>query len=116
MYVNPWASLVAQMVKNLSANVGDVSSIPGWERSPGKENGNPPQYSCLENSMDRGASTTVNGESPWTRKESDTTEFATPSGLWGPRVSAAPEKNLRTWSSLLNWSLWFNHIPRGFKC
>ena len=55
MYVNPWASLVAQMVKNLSADAGDVSSIPGWERSPGKENGNPPQYSCLENPIERGA-------------------------------------------------------------
>ena len=55
MYVNPWASLVAQMVKNLHANAGDVGSIPGWERSPGKENGSPLQYSCLENPMERGA-------------------------------------------------------------
>ena len=33
----------------------DVGSIPGWGRSPGVENGNPVQYSYLENSMDRGA-------------------------------------------------------------
>ena len=33
----------------------DVVSIPGWGRSPGVGNGNPLQYSCLENSMDRGA-------------------------------------------------------------
>ena len=46
---------MAQMVKNLPANVGDLGSIPGWGRSPGEENGNPFQYSCLENSMDRGA-------------------------------------------------------------
>ena len=43
------------MVKNLPANAGDASSIPGWGRSPGEENGNPLQYSCLEDPMDRGA-------------------------------------------------------------
>ena len=42
-------------VKNPPANAGDVGSIPGWGRSPGEGNGNSPQYSCLENSMDRGA-------------------------------------------------------------
>ena len=36
-------------------NAGDLGSIPGLERSPGEENGNPLQYSCLENPMDRGA-------------------------------------------------------------
>ena len=43
------------MVKNLPANAGDADSIPGWGRSPGEGNGNLLQYSCLENSMDRGA-------------------------------------------------------------
>ena len=43
------------MVKNLPANVGDVGSIPGLGRSPGEGNGHPFQYSCLENSMHRGA-------------------------------------------------------------
>ena len=45
------------MVKNLPANVGDirdVRSIPRLGRSPGGEHGDPPQYSCLENPMDRG--------------------------------------------------------------
>ena len=37
-------------------NVGDLGSIPGSRRSPGEGNGNPLQYSCLENAMDRGAS------------------------------------------------------------
>ena len=46
------ASLVAQMVKNLPANMKDPGSIPGLGRSPGEENGKPIQYSCLENSMD----------------------------------------------------------------
>ena len=49
------ASLVAQIVKNLSTNVGDPGLIPGLERSSEERNGNPLQYSCLENSMDRGA-------------------------------------------------------------
>ena len=46
------------MVKNLPANmeaVGDVVSIPGWERSPGGGNGNPLQCYCWANSTDRGA-------------------------------------------------------------
>ena len=38
-----------------ACNAGDLGSIPGWGRSPGEGNGNPLQYSCLENSMDRGA-------------------------------------------------------------
>ena len=42
-------------LKNPLANAGDSSSIPGWGRSPGVGSGNPLQYSCLENSMDRGA-------------------------------------------------------------
>ena len=43
------------VVKNLSANTGQVGLIPGLGRSPGEGNGNPLQDSCLENSMDRGA-------------------------------------------------------------
>ena len=59
------------MVKNLPANAGDIrdtSSIPGKGRSSGEGNGNPLQYSCLENSMDRGA-----WQGPWGCKESDMT-------------------------------------------
>ena len=41
--------------KESASNVGDPGSIPGLGRSPGEGNGNPLQYSCLENSMDRGA-------------------------------------------------------------
>ena len=45
-----------------TCNAGDLGSIPGSRRSPGKENGYPLQYSCLENSMDRGAwQATVHG-------------------------------------------------------
>ena len=55
---NTWTSQVALVVKNLSANAGDAKdsgSIPGSGRSPGEGHGNPLQYSCLENPMDRGA-------------------------------------------------------------
>ena len=48
-------------------NVGDLGSIPESGRSPGEGNGNPLQYSCLENPMDGGAWS-------WGRKESDMTE------------------------------------------
>ena len=51
--------------KKSACNVGDLGSIPGSGRSLGEGNGNPLQYSCLENS------------SPWGRKESDTTEQLT---------------------------------------
>ena len=50
------------VVKILPASAGDADSIPGWGRSPGGGNGNPLQYSCLGNPMDRGAwRTTVHG-------------------------------------------------------
>ena len=41
--------------KESACNTGDPGSIPGLGRSSGEGNGNPLQYSCLENSMDRGA-------------------------------------------------------------
>jgi len=43
------------MVKNPPANVRDMGSIPVLGRFPGEGNGNPLQYSCLRNLMDRGA-------------------------------------------------------------
>ena len=54
MYTYICASQVALVVKNLSANAGDESSLPESGRYPGGGNGNPLLYSCLENSMDRG--------------------------------------------------------------
>ena len=58
--------------KESAYNVGDLGSIPGLGRSPGIGNGKPPQYSCLENSMDgqRG----LVGYNLWCHKELDTTE------------------------------------------
>ena len=43
------------VVKNPPANAGDSVLIPGLEKSPGEGNGNPFQYCCLENPMDKGA-------------------------------------------------------------
>ena len=56
--------------KESACNAGDPGLNPGSGRSPGEGNGNPLQYSCLENSMNR-------GYSPWGRKELDTTEWLT---------------------------------------
>ena len=53
-----WASQVALVVKNPPTNEGDIrnsGSNLGSGRSPGGRHGNPLQYSCLENPMDRGA-------------------------------------------------------------
>ena len=59
------------VVKNLPANAGDAGPIPGSGRSSGGGNGNPLQYSCLGNPMDRGAwRATVHGVA----KELDMTE------------------------------------------
>ena len=57
-----WGFLGGSVVKNPPASAGDIgdtSSIPGWERSPGEGKGNPLQYSGLGNPMDRGASRTT---------------------------------------------------------
>ena len=51
------------VVKNLPANAGDANSIPELERSPAEGNGNPFQYSCLENPMnERTPRATVHGD------------------------------------------------------
>ena len=71
----PGASQVALVVRNLPTNAGDikdVDSIPGLGRSPGEGHGNPLQYSCLENLMDRGAWQAA--YSPQGQKELDMTE------------------------------------------
>ena len=62
------------VVKNLPASTGDFGLIPGLGRSPGGRNGNPLQYSCVENSMDRGVLwATVHGvTNSWTQPSTHT--------------------------------------------
>ena len=69
-----WASQMVLVVKNPSTNAGevrDVGSVPELGRFCGGGHGNQFQYSCLENSMNRGA---LVGYSQWDRRESDKTE------------------------------------------
>ena len=77
----PWkivyfSSPVAQLVKQSACNAGDWGLIPGLGRSPRKGNGNPLQYSCLENSMDHIS------YSSWGGKELDMTEQLSLSSIY----------------------------------
>ena len=66
--VSPVSSSIARWIAS-AGDIRDMGSIPGLGRSPGKGHGNPLQYSCLENPMNRGAwQTTVHGVTKnWTR-------------------------------------------------
>ena len=67
-----WASQVNSVLKNPPANAGDTGLIPGWGRSPQERNGNPLQYSCLGNPMDRGAWwVTVHGVDLTTKQDTE---------------------------------------------
>ena len=69
--VLPWW---LRRLKNLPCNARNPGSIPESGRSPGEGNGNPLQYSCLENPYGQRS---LPGYSPWRRKESDMTERLT---------------------------------------
>ena len=66
-YASPWDFPGNGVIKNPPANAGDAGLIPGSGIFPGEGNGNPFQYSCLGNPMERGA------HSPCGFKESDAT-------------------------------------------
>ena len=53
--INPVGFPGSSDSKELACSAGDLALIPGWGRSSGEGNGNPLQYSCLENPMDGGA-------------------------------------------------------------
>ena len=53
-FYNEWGFPGGSEVKVSACNAGDLGSVPGSQRSPGEGNGNPLQYSCLENPMDGG--------------------------------------------------------------
>ena len=55
------------VVKNPPGNAGDAGFIPGLGRLPEEGNGNPLQYSCLENPMDRGAWLSMGSQKSWTQ-------------------------------------------------
>ena len=84
--------------KESTCNARGLASIPGWGRSPGEEKGNPLQYSCLENSTDRGArQVTVHGAAKnWTGLSNTFTTFTL------ILMRAAGVHSLRK-AEILNW-------------
>ena len=71
------------MAKASAGNVGDLGLIPGRERSPGEGNGNPLQYSCLGNPMDRGD----HGVAESRTRLSDFTFLLTPRTVLFPEIA-----------------------------
>ena len=105
----------ASVIKNLPANTGDIrdsGSIPTSGRSPGEGHGNPLQYSCLENSMDRGAwratvHTVTNSQTPLRRL----TSILVRRWLWVPRWQNVDLWSLILcvkWKNVLGWDLYLN--------
>ena len=79
--------------KESTCNAGDLGLIPGLGRSPGEGNGNPLQYSCLENP--HGQRSLV-GYSPWGPKESDMTEqLSTAQHMPKTELSKIPEDTFK---------------------
>ena len=72
-------------------NVGDLGSIPGLGRSPGQGNGNPLQYSCLENPMDRGAWQATVPEV--TKSQTQLSDFTHSLALFTPKIIAHLEES-----------------------
>ena len=91
--------------------VGDPGSIPGWGRSPGEGNGNPLQYSCLENPMDGGAwQATVHGVEKSQTRLSDFTSQIDNKGF----ASGSAVKNLPTMQEMQDQSLgWEDPLEEG---
>ena len=107
---------MALVVKNQPANAGDVrevGSIPGLGRSPGGGHGNPRQYPCLENPMDRGAwQTTVHGVTKsrtWLKRLS--MYLARTHGAQGALLPQAPEPCQETTLSFLRSWVWKEALP-----
>ena len=90
--------------KESASNAGDLGSIPGWGRSPGEGNGNPLQYSCLENPMDRGAwRATVHGvENSWTWLNEWHTQPILTECLKGALFSKQ-KRNANRWDPGVSW-------------
>ena len=96
---------MSQMVKASVYNAGDLGPIPGSGGFPGDGNGNPLQYSCLENSMDGGAWwATVHGV---TKSQTGLSDFTFTSHFH------ALEKQMATHSSVLAWRILGTGEPGG---
>ena len=94
--------LVVQSIKNLPARQETWGSIPGSGRSPGVGNGNPLQYSCLENSMDRGAwRATVQGVAKSQTQLSDFHFHFTFTGGLAVKNLPAKQETQETWVRFL---------------
>ena len=90
------------MVKNPPANAGDADSIPGSGRYPGEGNGNPLQYSHLENPMDRGAwQATVNGVTKNGIHLNNTTTTTSNRSLFFSASKPASAPHLATYCALM---------------
>ena len=120
------------MVKNLPANAGDAGSIPGSGSSPGGGRGNPLQYSCLEDPVDRGAWwATMHGV---TKSQTQLKQLSSSSSTYkgfpgGSVVKNLPvmqetqvlslgwkeplEKGMATHSSILAWRIPWTEEPGG---
>ena len=104
-----WASQVVLLVKDLPANAGDVRDAAlsqGWEDPPRGGHGNPLQYSCLENPMDRGAwRATVHGVTKsWTRLKwlSTYTSHAVLLKLKIPALAYLTLQNVVHWATFIS--------------
>ena len=97
--------LVAQRLKRLPAsarNVGDLGSIPGSGRSPGEGNGNPLQYSCLENPMGRGAGWAL------VRKANCMTEVTEHARIRNTDMWNSNQMSHSQWVKAVLWRLWLS--------
>ena len=96
--------------KESACNVGDLGLIPRLGRSPGEENGNPLQYSCLENPHGQRS---LAGYSPWGHKGSDVTEWLSTAQqrLWRGAECVIPK--YATWAWRWFWTRWSK--PRRFR-
>ena len=115
MFIFYTSWLYSSVGKESAHNAGDLGSIPGSGRSPGKGNGNPLQDSCLENPMDRGVwRATVRGvtrvEYNLVIKQTHANIHYTHTSLYFRRVDMSfflyGLTNLLPWLNLLLWLLW----------